>query len=297
MRTKYTNEDIEFLRIYYPIGDWDTIFARFPHLTKDQIYHVCHKRGISANYYTRDKRLKSDAYERMAKNRTKWTNYEIEILKNNYTNMPITELMKLLPNRTYNAIVAKAKKLSLTSYVRQQQLYSDADIEFIKNNWKLTSDEEIALSLNRTRRAIKAMRNELGLFRQDMERCHYEDLVKFFRGRIYQWKKCSMENCNYQCVLTGSKNFAIHHIISFNIIVRNFLSIYDITLKDNFDDYSVDELDELSKMFVEYHDTYPLGVCVDKSLHIEFHKMYGDINDEQQWNAFVQKFNEGKILH
>ena len=67
MRTKYTDEDIEFLRKYYPIGDWDSIFTRFPNLTKDQIYNVCHKRGISANYYDRDKLLKSEYYKNMVK--------------------------------------------------------------------------------------------------------------------------------------------------------------------------------------------------------------------------------------
>ena len=297
MRTKYTNEDIEFLKIYYPIGDWNTIFTRFPQLTKEQIYNVCHKRGISANYYERDKQLKADYYKSMIKNRSKWTDSEVEILINNYENIPIVDLMKLLPERTYNAITLKAKKLSLTSYVRQQQLYSDEDIEYVKSNWKHTSDKEMALVLHRTSRAIKAIRNELGLFRQDVEKVHYENLVKFFRGQIYQWKKCSMENCNYQCVLTGSKTFVIHHVISFNIIVRNFISEYNVTLKDNFTDYTMEELNNLSETFVEYHSTYPLGICVDKSLHMAFHKMYGDINDEHQWNIFVQKFKEGKILH
>lgn len=297
MRTKYTNEDIDFLKIYYPTGDWDAIFTRFPQLTKEQIYNVCHKRGISANYYKRDKQLKAEYYNLMVENRSKWTNCEIEILINNYENMPIVDLMKLLPERTYNAITLKAKKLSLISYSRRQQLYSDDAIEYIKNNWKCTSDEEMALLLHRTSRAIKAVRNGLGLFRQDMERLHYEDLVKFFRGRIHKWKKCSMENCNYQCVLTGSKTFAIHHIISFNIIVRNFISEYDIVLKDNFCDYTMDELDKLSQLFIKYHDTYPLGVCIDKDLHKTFHKMYGDINDEEQWNTFIRKFKEGKILH
>ena len=58
MRMKYTNEDIEFLKKYYPIGDWDTIFKRFPNLDRKKIYNVCHKRGISANYYERDKSSK-----------------------------------------------------------------------------------------------------------------------------------------------------------------------------------------------------------------------------------------------
>lgn len=34
MRMKYTNEDIEFLKKYYPIGDWDAIFKRFPNLDR-----------------------------------------------------------------------------------------------------------------------------------------------------------------------------------------------------------------------------------------------------------------------
>jgi hypothetical protein len=297
MRTKYTDEDIEFLRKYYPIGDWDAIFTRFPSLSKDQIYNVCHKRGISANYYERDKSLKSEYYQCMVRNRKKWTSDEEEILKNNYSSMPIADVMRLLPGRTYDAIALKAKKLSLSSYVRRQQLYSNVDIDFIKSNWKLMSDEGMALSLNRTRRAIKAIRNNLGLFRQDIEKSHYEDLTKFFRGQIHQWKKHSMESCNFQCVLTGSKDFAIHHIISFNIIVKDFMSEHDVVIKDNFEDYTVDELNKLSEDFVNYHDKYCLGVCVDKKLHITFHKMYGDINNEEQWNLFVNKFNKGEILH
>lgn len=297
MRTKYTNEDIEFLKEYYPVGNWDVIFNRFPNLTKEQIYNVCHKRGISANYYNRDKKLKSEYYSIMVSNRSKWTDIEIEVLKNNYENIPMADIMKLFPNRTYNAIILKANKLNLISYDRARQLYSEQDIEFIKNNWKLMSDEEMSKSLNRTFRSVKAIRSNLGLFRQDMEKCHYENIIKFFRGRIYQWKKKSMEYCNYQCVLTGSKNFAIHHIISFNIIVRNFISKNDIILKDNFNDYSNDELEMLSDLFIKYHDTYPLGVCVDINLHTKFHKMYGDINDEKQWNIFVNKFNERKVLH
>lgn len=297
MRTKYANEDIDFLRKYYPLGDWDAIFTRFPHLDKDKIYNVCHKRGISANYYERDKSLKSEYYKAMASNRKKWTSDEIKILQDNYPFMPVVGVMKLLPDRTYNAIVEKANKLSLNSYVRQQQLYSECDISFIMSNWELMPDEEMALSLNRTKRAIKAIRCNIGLFRQDTEKCHYESLSKFLRGQIYQWKKHSMENCNFQCVLTGSKDFAIHHIVSFNMILRNFLSEYNITLKDNFEDYTTDELDDLSELFLSYHSSYPLGVCIEKDLHMLFHKMYGDINSQEQWDSFVQKFNKGEILH
>lgn len=297
MRTKYTNEDIEFLKIYYPIGDWDAIFTRFPNADKDKIYNVCNKRGISANYYERDKASKSEYYQQMAKNRSRWTADEIEILQKNYSAISIEELMKILPGRTYNSIVEKAKKLSLKSYNRQKQLYSESDINFIKTNWELMSDAEMAVALNRTSRAIKTARNNLGLFRQDIEKRRYEDLTKFFRGQINQWKKDSLQKCNYQCVLTGDKNFDIHHIVSFNVIMSEFITRYDMTLKDCFEDYSLEELNTLAEVFVKHHNEYPLGVCIDKNLHKTFHKMYGYINNEEQWNTFVEKFNEGKILH
>lgn len=297
MRTKYTDEDIEFLKRHYPVGDWDAIFERFPNLNKEKIYNVCYKRGISANYYDRDKSLKSEYYKNMVKNRSKWNDNEIEILKNNYSIMPAVEVMRLLPGRTYNSIILKANKLALTSYVRQQQLYSDNDIIFIESNWKLMSDEEMALALNRTRRAIKAVRNNIGLFRQDKEQTHYENLTKFLRGQISQWKNKSKEKCSFKCVLTGSKDFAIHHIVSFNIIVKNFIIDRNVVLKDNFEDYTTSELNEISNMFIKYHSTYPLGICVEKKLHMKFHQMYGDINNEEQWNIFVTKFNKGEILH
>ena len=297
MRMKYTNEDIDFLKKYYPVGDWDKIFKRFPGLDKDKIYNVCHKRGISANYYMRDKSLKLESYQSSAQNRQAWNESEIEILKKYYSIMPVDNIMKLLPNRTYNSIVARAKKLSLKSYVRQQQLYSDDDLDFIKSNWKFMSDEEMASVLNRTRRAIKAVRHNIGLFRQNKEEMHYENLVKFLRGQISQWKRESIEKCNFMCILTGSKDFDIHHIVSFNVIVRNFVSEYNIVLKDSFEDYTIDELNDISRMFLKYHGNYPLGVCIDKKLHIKFHQMYGDINDEEQLNVFIDKFNKGEILH
>ena len=40
INNKYSNDDIEFLKIYYPLGDWDSIFKRFPTATKQNIFHL-----------------------------------------------------------------------------------------------------------------------------------------------------------------------------------------------------------------------------------------------------------------
>ena len=37
------------------------------------------------------------------------------------------------------------------------------------------------------------------------------------------------------------------------------------------------------------HSKYPLGICVRKDIHIQFHQIYGSgYNTEQQWNQFIK---------
>ena len=48
-------------------------------------------------------------------------------------------------------------------------------------------------------------------------------------------------------------------------------------------------------LFQKTHDKYPLGVCVDLNIHKIFHKIYGSGgNTEEQWNRFVEDFNNHK---
>ena len=89
------------------------------------------------------------------------------------------------------------------------------------------SDDEIAKKIGKTSRGVMEQRNMIGLFRIRKDYSKYENIAKFFRGHIQNWKVNSMKNCNYRCILTGSKDFAIHHIISFNIILENVFSVLE----------------------------------------------------------------------
>ena len=53
----------------------------------------------------------------MGKN-LRWTKEELDILKDKYGKIDIEEIMKLLPQRTKNAIKTKAKDLKLTKNTR-----------------------------------------------------------------------------------------------------------------------------------------------------------------------------------
>ena len=290
-RYKYTNDYIEFLRVHYPDGNWNKIFERFPSATKEKIYSICNKHKIKSNY-DRTNSI-SNLYSK------RWTQSADDILKKYYNEVPILEIMPLLPNRSYDSIVQHASKLGITSLFTEQQLYSNEEINYIKDNWKIKSDLQLSTELSRTQRSIKWMRNNLGLFRQEPDRnLSYDDLSKYLRGNIYNWKINSMKNCNYKCVLTGSKDFAIHHLYNFQYILQTFLSTHDFHVFKNIDEYSNEELDSLLKSFIDYHSTFPLGVCVSKELHRLFHHTYGkSFNTPNQWNEFQSDYRKGKYNH
>ena len=108
-----------------------------------------------------------------------------------------------------------------------------------------------------------------------------------------------MYACNYQCVLTGSHNFDIHHIYSFNkIFEETMISLEEegFILSNQINDYTKEELDKIIMRFLEMHNKYPLGVCVRKDIHDLFHRIYGSGgNTYDQWNNFVERFKNGEF--
>ena len=167
MRYKYSDDDIDFLRIHYPIGDWDNIQKRFPSITREGIYKKCFRLGITSN---NEHRKNFD----ISKTRRKWTKEEIEIITKYYSTVPIEKVQMLLPNRTINMIRTKAKTLNLTSFYKINSIWKDEDLKYIKENWETTPDKIMAKHLGRTFRSVKFKREELGLYRQDKNDNSYQ---------------------------------------------------------------------------------------------------------------------------
>lgn len=288
MRYTYTEEDIEFLKVNYPLGNWDEIFLRFPQLTKNCIHKKCHRMGI---------KFIGTQYRKISihNKKSKWTDKEDEILKENYSSLPIEEVTALLPNRTLNAIRQRARNLNLVSYTKLNDLWKDYEISYIMNNWSLIPDKIMADKLNRTFRAVKAKREELGFFRRDMERTSYPTLSKYLRGQNQKWKKDSMKNCNYKCVITGSKNFEIHHLYSVSNIIDDIFNKYNEYQDKDFSEYTENDLSFILQKFIEEQSKYPLGECVDKKIHVLFHSLYGQYyNTPEQWYKFKEDYIKGE---
>lgn len=321
-RINYTEDDEAFLAEKYPLGDWDAIFKRFPGVTRSVIHTKVNKMGIKADsYHWRESDIELlgksiynksldemyDLFEgRYTKEaiRTKasrkfgystnddWTDEENENLRKYYPIMPIDDLLQYFPGRSRDAIINHAVVIGVNSYLYLSTYWDDEAIQILLDNWETRDDAEIAQMVGKQKNSVKAKRYQLNLYRSKRDRHGYASISSFLRGKLTEWKKSSMENCGYACVLTGSKDFDIHHIYSFNKIVSDTFENNNLTNKP-FVEYSDLELDEIAELFLKEHNKYPLGVCIGKDLHVLFHSIYGKCNNERQWNEFCENYRSG----
>lgn len=328
---RFTKEDVEFLKQYYPIGDFDAISKRFPNSTKQNIQTFCSKHKISANYYNDKKwtdeelyivekyyyekslneligmmnnRHSTDAiqtkalkYFNYSKDRT-WTDEELDILYEYYSIEPVDDVYKRLKNRTRDSIIGKANQLNIKSYFYLNTYWSKEDSKILEDNWKSMSDSELAELIGKSEKAIIDKRCALGLSRvKHYNEATYNDVKKYVRGNIGIWKSDSMNSCDYKCVLTGEKDFHIHHLYSFSLIFDNIIEQNNIVLKDNFSDYTPDELSFILQKFIEEQNKYPLGICVRPDIHNLFHSIYGRRVVPEMWYRFEEDYKKGKYTN
>lgn len=286
MRYKFTDEDIEFLKENYPKGNWDVIKERFPLCSKSSIHHKMSRLGISF-----EKKRDLSNFDYISKKR--WTKEEDEILQEMYSYYPIEDVMSFLPSRSKASIILRANKMNIPSFSSLQSSWKDYEDQYIIDNWETTSDEMMSKHLDRIRRSVKWRRELLGLYRIDFESNSYTDLAHYLRGNNQEWKNESMKQCHYQCVLTGSKNFEIHHLYGVSNILKEIVREYG-KIKESFSDYNDEELSFILSIFLKKQAEHPLGVCLDKEIHKLFHSIYGrGFNTPNQWYQFEKEYKEG----
>lgn len=228
-----------------------------------------------------------------------WTKEEEDIIIKYYPYIPMEDVLKMLPRRSANGLKIHALKMGIKGLQYLSEKYSDEQKQFILDNYVLMSDEEIAKVLGKTPVGIKEQKRKLGIYQFNKEYQGYESLSKLLRGQISTWKRLSCEQCGYQCVLTGSKDFEIHHLYSFNKILQEAFEKCNeqgLLKSYNIEDYTKEELDVIIQLFLDIHETYPLGVCVEKDLHKLFHDIYGTGgNVPEQWDDFVDRYKKGEF--
>ncbi len=323
----YTYDECMEIGALYCEDLWDELYEKYPKLNKQKVYDICSHFGIKKEKYFWSKEdeeyliknygtMTSVEISKNLNNRHScsainlkaekiglgnspfWTDEEEQLLIENYSKATKEIIIKLFPNRTYNAIMNHAKVLGLKSYAYLNEKYSPEQKQFIIDNWQCMNDQQIADIISKTARGVMEQRQAMNLYRINKEYAKYEDLTKFFRGHIQSWKTSSMEACDYQCILTGDKNFDIHHLYGFNYIVNEAFKIIEKNIKltsTNTEDYTKEQLDKMLEIFQKVHSKYPLGVCIRKDIHVLFHRIYGSGgNTPEQWESFVKDYKQGK---
>ena len=103
-----------------------------------------------------------------------------------------------------------------------------------------------------------------------------------------------MKSCSYKCVITGSKDFEIHHLYGVSNIISDIMRMYPKYKNIRFDELTDIDLDFLTNKFIEYQSQYPLGECVRKDIHVLFHSLYGQYyNTPEQWYRFKTDYQKG----
>ena len=121
---------------------------------------------------------------------------EIEIIKNNYSNIPIKELKKLLPNRSIQSIQSKASKdLGLIAF----NMWTDEEILILKKYYQEEGRAITARLPKRTWKTITTKANYLGLHTKNYwSEEDLQILIKFYpveKGKIIErFKNRTIDN-------------------------------------------------------------------------------------------------------
>lgn len=317
---RYTKQEDDIIIKYYATSSSNEMQALLPHRDKVSICGRARTLGIKKKnfYWTKEKEeiLKKGYEDNLSvseistllggrfnkesiythanklglKMKLKWTDSDIQHLKEFYPYHTLPETLIEFPQRTKDGIIGMAQKLGLTSCVP----YKLEEDNYIKENWQILSDFEMSQFLNRTERAVKARRIELHLFRRDNKSRNYNNFSDLLRNNLSTWRRKSEENCNYSCVITGDTiNYDVHHIYGLSLIVDELIEKLDLNLDDYFS-YTQEQIDIILVEFKKIHNTYPLGVCLRKDVHMLFHSLYGfGNNTPEQFEHFKTEYYKG----
>lgn len=326
---RWSKNEIDILKKNYSTTPWDKLMNLLPGKNKESIITKACELGVKRepHYWTEkdldilrkgyeNKKRTKEIYEELngkysesaikakankmgLKKREWWSEEEVQILKENYSKLYIDEICKLLPKRNRINIIDMAAKLNLTSKYTKEKAFSTDEKEFIRISYKYMTDKEIGQVIHRTWRTVQAQRLSMGLIKGEpnSEYLHNRHrLAKYIRDHNYEWRARSIESCDGKCIITGKPFQVVHHIISFGRILEEVLM--NLHLEDeSFENYSEAEMIPIAEKFFEVQDSYPLGACLTRKIHLKFHNLYGYYyNTEDQFEEFIQKIKSKAIL-
>ena len=240
----------------------------------DQFRNVCREcKGESF-------RFNSDVY--------KWSEQDIQTLKDNYPHMTNKELYNTyFPFLSINKIMHRANDLGFLKTEETLQRVHDEIGEFhserLKGTNKWRNDNNPQFDSKRFGSLNPNYKGGISALYQELRR------------NLKQWKIDSVENSNYVSLLTGKRFNDIHHLYSFDNIVKDTLEETGLPLYEDISFYSDEEIKLLVDKCLEIHYRHPLGVCLEERYHAKFHEEFGyGGNTEEQFYEFLDNYYNGK---
>lgn len=220
-----------------------------------------------------------------------WSYEEINILKENYSNVSFDEIMEMLPRRTRSSILGQARKMNLKSFYYSSRVYTGEENAYLRENYLSSTNEELALYLNRSVKAIAQHLLVLKLYRP-VNKKGYDTIAEYIRKKLIPWKNKVKEEHNYTCQVTGCRsNIVVHHIKGFNLILDEAINEINFPIYDDAREYSEEQINELFNAFFDLQERYHSYICISEEVHKKFHNIYGyGDNTEEQWNEFLNEY-------
>lgn len=153
VRKRWTEDEVKILTEKYPYSTREEIKKLFPDRNPDSVQLKAGRLGIK---------------KKISTVRNEWSSKEIEIIKEYYNSLANTELVKLLPNRSENAIVSQARILKLRkSYVEDREEWTDEDNSIFIEYYPTLTTKELIITFfpNRTKKQIDDKAYRLNLYK------------------------------------------------------------------------------------------------------------------------------------
>lgn len=246
----------------------------------DEIYgQLCHRHSVHAIY--------AKASRLGIVNKKPWSSIELDILKQYYSQCTLHELWQKLPERDIDTIKTTAHNLGLKSLTYLERVWTAKSDKIIVSHWEEFTDKELGERLGRTATAVKARRHKRGIYRP-VQPAMYEYVSEFIRKGNRAWKADSAKACSYKCMISDEPFSEIHHLHGMNLIVNEALDDLNMSTQ-SYMEYTEVQRALISDRFFECQKKYPLGVCLTKAIHKQFHDEYGyGDNTISQFIEFIE---------
>lgn len=281
---RWTKEELDFLKEHYPVDDWNFILNGLKRWTKEEITHKASTLKIGRNVF---------------KTSHEWTDDDLSMLINSYKlGLPIREIQKNLSvYHSVESIYAKANRLNISC----REKWSKKEIDILKDNYENVPISEICKMLpNRTKNTIKTLAHSMGLISKTWtDRVSsvesYKYISDFIRSNNDQWKKVSSQKCLNKCFITNETKYEIHHLYGFNSILSNVLD--NVCYKNvELENLTHNELMDILEQFKHEQSKYMYGICISKSIHNDFHKVFGyGNNTPEQFEEYIRTKYPNKL--